>query len=139
MLVFSLLYQLSQQMTKTQILVIDDEEIILKSIKRILRNENYELLCAQDGLAGLELFEKNDPVVIVLDLMMPQMDGFETTRIIRELEAKQKTNTPIPIVAITAKAMKDDRQKCIDVGMNEFITKPILMKDLKEALLKFDL
>jgi CheY-like chemotaxis protein len=70
---------------------------------------------------------------------MPQMDGFETTRIIRELEEKQKSYPPIPIVAITAKAMKDDRQRCLDVGMNEFITKPILMKDLKDALTKFDL
>ncbi len=74
-----------------------------------------------------------------MDCLMPQMDGFETTRIIRDLEEKQASSKSIPIVAITAKAMKDDRKKCMDIGMDEFITKPILMNDLKSALEQFNI
>ena len=124
-----------------KVLIVDDDHEMLLSLKEGFGkySSTFSVLTAEDGLIAMEKLKKHVISLVITDLRMPQMDGFETTRIIRELEEKQESHPPIPIVAITAKAMKDDKQKCLDVGMNEFITKPILMKDLKDALSRFKL
>ncbi len=121
------------------LLVVEDDRVNQAIMTGMLEKLGYNVDITSNGIEALNSLKKSKYDLIFMDCLMSQMDGFETTRIIRELEKKNETKNPIPIVAITAKAMKDDRQKCLDVGMNEFITKPILMKDLKEALIKFNL
>jgi signal transduction histidine kinase len=121
------------------LLVVEDDQVNQAIMTGMLEKLGYRVDMTSNGIEALNHLKHTRYDLIFMDCLMPQMDGFETTRIIRELEIKQKSDRSIPIVAITAKAMKDDKQKCLDVGMNEFITKPILMKDLKDALTKFDL
>ncbi len=129
----------NQKLSNKLLLVVEDDQVNQTIMTGMLEKLGYNVDITSNGIEALNNLKRTNYDLIFMDCLMPQMDGFETTRIIRELEEKQKSYPPIPIVAITAKAMKDDKQKCLDVGMNEFITKPILMKDLKDALTKFDL
>lgn len=127
------------EMKDRKLLVVEDDLVNQAIMTGMLEKLGYKVDITANGIEALNNLKQKSYDLIFMDCLMPQMDGFETTRIIRELESKQESINPVPIVAITAKAMKDDRQKCLDVGMNEFITKPILMNDLKEALHKFGL
>lgn len=129
----------SQPIEDRLLLVVEDDLVNQAIMTGMLEKLGYNVDITSNGIEALNNLKQSSYDLIFMDCLMPQMDGFETTRIIRELEQKHNSNQQIPIVAITAKAMKDDRQKCLDAGMNEFITKPILMKDLKEALTKFGL
>ncbi len=122
-----------------KLLVVEDDQVNQAIMTGMLEKLGYAVDITSNGIEALNNLKKNKYDLIFMDCLMPKMDGFKTTGIIRDLEAKQKSVKTIPIVAITAKAMKDDRKKCLDSGMNEFITKPILMKDLKKALIKFNL
>ncbi len=122
-----------------RLLVVEDDKVNQAIMEGMLDKLGYNVDITSNGIEALNALKKNKYDLIFMDCLMPQMDGFETTKIIRELEEKQKAESEIPIVAITAKAMKDDRQRCLEIGMNEFITKPILMKDLKQALVRFKL
>jgi CheY-like chemotaxis protein len=124
---------------EVMLLVVEDDRVNQAIMTGMLEKLGYRVDITSNGIEALHNLKKSKYDLIFMDCLMSQMDGFETTQIIRELEKKNNTRNPIPIVAITAKAMKDDRQKCLDVGMNEFVTKPILMKDLREALDKFKL
>ncbi|MBU2510926.1 response regulator [bacterium] len=122
-----------------KLLVVEDDKVNQAIMTGMLEKLGYDVDITSNGIEALNNLKKNKYDLIFMDCLMPQMDGFETTTIIRKLEKKQHSLSTIPIVAITAKAMKDDRQKCLEIGMDEFITKPILMKDLKNALVKFNL
>ena len=77
---------------------------------------------AQDGRAAMDLMEKNPELdVVLLDVMMPEMDGYQAMQEIR----KQRKFKALPIIALTAKAMKGDREKCIEAGASDYITKPV--------------
>ncbi len=122
-----------------RLLVVEDDNVNQAIMTGMLEKMGYNVDMTSNGIEALNNLKKNKYDLIFMDCLMPQMDGFETTIIIRKLEDKQNSKSAIPIVAITAKAMKDDKQKCLEIGMNDFITKPILMKDLKDALVKFNL
>ncbi len=86
---------------------------------------------AESGQAALDLLEKEpDTEVILMDVMMPEMDGFEAIRRIREKEKFRK----LPIISVTAKAMKGDREKCLQAGASDYITKPVDMEQLRSLL-----
>ncbi len=105
-----------------KVLVVDDDERNIFALATILENHDAEVVCAVNGKEGLELLECNSDVAIVLmDIMMPEMDGYEATQAIR----KQKKYEKLPIIALTAKAMKDDKSKCIEAGANDYLTKPV--------------
>jgi CheY-like chemotaxis protein len=90
-----------------------------------------KVIYAQNGHEAIKLLEENNDVEIVLmDVMMPEMDGYETMRRIRQMEAFQN----LPIIALTAKAMKGDREKCIDAGASDYIAKPVHTEQLKSLL-----
>lgn len=114
------------------ILIADDDMRNIYALTTILENEGATLICAYDGKDAIEKLESNPSVNIVLmDIMMPVMDGYESMKTIRSMEKYAS----LPIIAVTAKAMAEDREKCIDAGASDYITKPInnemLMSKLK--------
>ncbi|MBM4463272.1 MAG: response regulator transcription factor [Chloroflexi bacterium] len=104
-------------MVKTRILVVDDEVTILRFMRANLEASGYQVLTAGDGLEALQIFEKELPDLVILDLRMPKMDGFEVCRRIREF-------SQIPIIVLTALENVDDKVKCFDLGADDYITKP---------------
>jgi PAS domain S-box-containing protein len=105
-----------------KILVVDDDIRNIFALSEILEEKGIEVLAAENGEVALELLNKNPLVDLVLmDIMMPVMDGYETTQKIR----KQVQFIKLPIIALTAKAMKEDRNKCIAAGASDYLTKPV--------------
>jgi PAS domain S-box-containing protein len=110
-----------------KILAVDDEARNLFAMTKILKNHGIEVLKAISGQRALALLEKEPGIDLVLmDIMMPDMDGYETIRRIRQLKSCAK----LPIIALTAKAMESDREKCLSVGADEYLTKPVELEQL---------
>jgi signal transduction histidine kinase/DNA-binding response OmpR family regulator/CHASE3 domain sensor protein len=105
-----------------KILLTDDDMRNVFALSKILRERGMEVIKAENGKNALEVLSRNPDIdLILMDIMMPEMDGYEAIKKIR-LQEKFKN---LPIIALTAKAMKDDKQKCIDAGANDYITKPV--------------
>ncbi|MCG2831226.1 MAG: response regulator [Desulfobacteraceae bacterium] len=105
-----------------KILLVDDDMRNVYAITNILEGKGMHVLAGKNGKEGLDCLNNNPDIDLVLmDIMMPVMDGYETIREIR----KQQRFKKLPIVALTAKAMKGDRAKCIDAGANEYLAKPV--------------
>jgi two-component system cell cycle response regulator DivK len=109
------------------ILIVEDEPKNMKLLRDLLQRFGYEILEASDGEQGVKSAGEKMPDLILMDIMMPKMDGLEATRIIK---ADIKTKH-IPIIALTSYAMKGDREKTIEAGCDGYIAKPI---DIKEVL-----
>jgi CheY-like chemotaxis protein len=115
-----------------RILLAEDNAVNQKLALRILEQMGYRADVASNGLEAVESIERQTYDVILMDVQMPEMDGLDATREIRKL-----TNAAQPhIVAMTANAMEGDREMCIAAGMNDYISKPIRVNELVEALLK---
>ncbi len=119
---------------KLSILIAEDNLVNQKVAIATLKNMGYKLEVADDGRIALDMHKKNQYDVILMDIQMPVMDGFEATRLIREWEAEQDTGKKVKIIAMTANAMKEDRQKCLDAGMDEYISKPFKSIELARIL-----
>ena len=104
-------------MKKTRILVVDDELSIIKFLRANLEASGYEVLAAMDGAEALQTFEIELPDLVVLDIMMPKMDGFEVCRRLREW-------SQVPIIMLSARGDVSDKVKCLDLGADDYITKP---------------
>jgi two-component system, chemotaxis family, sensor kinase CheA len=114
------------------VVVVDDDHRNIFTLKNLLRKEDMNVRTAENGAVCLELMNENEHVDIVLmDIMMPVMDGYETIKHIRNMENK-KSETPI--IALTAKAMKGDRDKCLEAGANDYISKPMKLDQLLSAM-----
>jgi PAS domain S-box-containing protein len=115
-----------------RILVADDNETNQMVAVQILRRLGYHAEVAANGAEALEAFRTMPFDLILMDCQMPQMDGYEATRAIRE--AEQVTGRHMPIIAATANAMRGDREKCLAAGMDEYLSKPVKMDELKTML-----
>jgi CheY-like chemotaxis protein len=110
-----------------KVLVVDDDVRNLFALTTAFDRYAIQTITAESGQEAMAILEENHDIDIVLmDIMMPEMDGYETTQKIRR-EHKNKT---LPIIAVTAKAMKGDREKCIDAGASDYITKPVKIDQL---------
>ncbi|MCH6269259.1 response regulator [Neobacillus citreus] len=110
-----------------KILVVDDDIRNIFAITTALENYQVEVLFAENGSEGISILQRNPDIDLVLmDIMMPEMDGFEAIQIIRSIPDFQN----IPIIALTAKAMKYDRDQCIEAGASDYISKPVNLKQL---------
>ncbi|MFW6131210.1 MAG: response regulator [Candidatus Aminicenantaceae bacterium] len=105
------------------ILLAEDNAVNQKMAVRILEKNNHKVIVAGNGYEVLSALEKNSFDIILMDVQMPEMDGFEATASIRKKEKKSKTHTPI--IAMTAHAMKGDRKRCLQAGMDDYISKPL--------------
>lgn len=120
--IISNLYDKEKVFQNKKILLVDDDMRNLFALSKILKEKSMEVIKAENGLVALELLEKNPDIdMVLMDIMMPEMDGYEAMRRIRAQEKYED----LPIIAITAKAMKEDKQKCLDAGANDYIPKPV--------------
>jgi HAMP domain-containing protein/CheY-like chemotaxis protein/signal transduction histidine kinase len=113
------------------VLVVDDDLRNIFALTSLLEHHNINVLHAENGRRGIELLEQNPHIdAVLMDIMMPEMDGYETMRTIRRKPQFQS----LPIIALTAKAMKGDREKCIEAGASDYVTKPVDLEQLFSVL-----
>ncbi|HYP07231.1 MAG TPA: response regulator, partial [Bryobacteraceae bacterium] len=125
--IISRIHETDPILENKRVLVVDDDLRNIFALTSLLEHHNIHVLHAENGRTGIELLKKNPDIDIVLmDIMMPEMDGYETMRAIRKLPQF----TSLPIIALTAKAMKGDREKCIDAGASDYVTKPVELEQL---------
>ena len=117
-----------------KILLVEDNPFNQKIVKFNLAKENHEIISAISGKEAVEKFVEDEFDFILMDIMMPEMDGLEATLRIREIEKEIKKERQTPIIALTANTLDNDREKCIRIGMNEYMSKPFKMSNLEEIL-----
>lgn len=110
-----------------KIVICDDDKDIVRALQIYLSNRNYELLCAYTGREALDFVKKGDVSLVLLDIMMPEMDGITALRAIRE-----KSN--VPVILITAKSEDADKVLGLDVGADDYITKPFNILEVKARM-----
>jgi len=114
-------------LTNKKVLVVDDDVRNLFALTTAFERYNIHSITAESGQEAMNILdEANDIDIVLMDIMMPEMDGYETTQKIR----REHKNTSLPIIAVTAKAMKGDREKCIEAGASDYITKPVKIDQL---------
>ncbi len=120
-----------------RILVAEDNPVNQKLITEVLRIFGCELTLVENGKEAVSLFEKNHYDIILMDCQMPEMDGFEATRIIRSRERQADVEQGVTIVALTANARNEDRDRCLACGMNDYLSKPFTMVQLRNIIFKW--
>jgi signal transduction histidine kinase/ActR/RegA family two-component response regulator len=123
-----------QDITISRTLIVEDNIINQKVLNKLLEKINIKSDIANNGKEAVLLYQENDYDMIFMDLHMPEMDGFEATAKIKSSLKYQKLSTPI--IAVTASAFDEDKVKAISNGMDDFITKPIVLKNLEETIIK---
>ena len=114
------------------VLLIEDNELNRDMLKRRLERKEFTVSCAEDGQSGIDMAKNKMPDIILLDLSLPVIDGWNVAR---KLKADVNTKD-IPIIALTAHAMKGDREKALDAGCDDYDTKPVNLKDLLDKMHK---
>ena len=117
---------------KARILLVEDVPMNQKLVKALLEKEGWEVQLAANGTEALAALEEGEFDVALMDIQMSVMDGFKATALIREQEKKKGGH--LPIIAMTAHALKSDREKCLEAGMDDYISKPIRADELRAAV-----
>jgi CheY-like chemotaxis protein len=122
-----------------RILLAEDMEINREIVIALLEPTGLVIDCAENGIETVKKFEENPDGydMIFMDVQMPEMDGYEATRLIRKLEADRKRSSAIPIIAMTANVFKEDVENCLKAGMNEHVGKPVDFDDVLDKLEKY--
>jgi CheY-like chemotaxis protein len=116
------LHNSSEVLHGRKVLVVDDDARNIFALTSVLENHEVEVLSATNGRQAIDIIQSTpDLEMVLMDIMMPEMDGYETMREIR----KDPAFRTLPILALTAKAMKGDREKCLDAGASDYISKPV--------------
>jgi len=119
----------------TQVLLVEDQVVNQKVATRLLQKRGYKVIIAENGQKAVEALKTSHFDVVLMDIQMPVMDGYNATMEIRKIE--QHTGQRIPIIAMTANVMKGDREKCLEADMDDFVPKPIMAEDLYRTLEKW--
>tara|TARA_Y100000746_G_scaffold189732_1_gene169341 strand:- start:111 stop:470 length:360 start_codon:yes stop_codon:yes gene_type:complete len=117
----------------SKILIVEDNEMNRDMLSRRLERKGYDVVMAEDGKKGVDMSKSENPDLILMDLSLPVMDGWEATSTIKGNEETKK----IPIIVLTAHAMAGDREKALDAGADEYDTKPIDFKRLLGKIKEF--
>jgi two-component system cell cycle response regulator DivK len=117
-------------MGKAKVLYIEDNTDNMTLVKRVLEIEGYEVIQAETGQEGINQAVNNSPDIIITDINLPDIDGYEITNRLKQ----DQTTAHIPIVAMTANVMQKDRKNVIDAGCDGFISKPIDIDELPEQI-----
>lgn len=114
-------------MTKRpKVLIAEDEETIVESLSFLMEKEGYEVSVATDGQMAIAMIVRDLPDMVLLDVMMPGCDGFDVVRAVRD----NPQTRPIPIMMLTAKTREVDRRKGLELGVDDFVTKPFSTRDV---------
>lgn len=116
-----------------RLLLVEDDELSWMLIRELARKKGWNVIVAENGEEAVEAFQKMRFDVILMDVQMPVMDGYTATRIIRQMETLIKTHTPI--IAMTAYALKGDKEKCLEAGMDDYLSKPVKFDELERCCL----
>jgi len=116
-----------------KVLVIEDNPINMKLVRTLLQIGNYEILEAEDAETGIEMARQNHPNIILMDIQLPGIDGFEATKILKSDPATRH----IPVIALTSYAMDGDKKKAKEVGCDGYISKPINTRSFLKELEDF--
>lgn len=116
---------------RLNILLVEDNVLNQRVVTFSLKKFNHEVVIANNGVEAIEKFNEHKFDVILMDIMMPVMDGLEATVKIREIENADNCEKRTPIIALTANTMDNDREKCISYGMDDFMSKPFDIEKLK--------
>jgi two-component system, cell cycle response regulator DivK len=120
---------------KKTILLIDDDSRNIFALTAVLKAKGFHMLSASSAQEGIHYLQDNRGIkVVLLDMMMPDMDGYEALRVIRTDERISQ----VPVIAVTAQAMVGDRQKCLEAGANDYVSKPIDVDYLLEILNRYN-
>jgi two-component system, sensor histidine kinase len=119
-----------------RLLLAEDEPTNQLLFKLILAKFGYQVDAANNGNEALKLLEQNDYAMVLMDCMMPVMNGYEATAVIRAQTSKVR-NHAIPVIALTANAMQEDRERCLAAGMNDYVSKPLKIAELQTLLEKW--
>jgi osomolarity two-component system sensor histidine kinase NIK1 len=119
-----------------KILLIEDNLLNQKVVIFNLKKLNYDITAVTNGKDALKNIENSTFDLILMDLMLPEMNGFEITIEIRKFEQKNNVENPVPIIALTANTYDNDREKCFEVGMNDYLSKPFTAEQLIEIIHK---
>ncbi len=116
--------------TREKLLIVDEELDALTALRVALESEGYNVIVALDGFEGLEKVKTENPDAILLDIMMPGMDGFE---VCKRLKSDSSTRH-IPVIMLTAKGETDDKVEGLELGADDYVTKPFNLKELKARI-----
>lgn len=120
-------------------MLVEDNVLNQRIVTFSLKKFNHDVMIANNGLEALERFQEAQYDVILMDIMMPEMDGLEATVKIREIENQNPQNLRTPIIALTANTMDNDRDKCLSYGMDEFMAKPFDIDKLKQIFQELEI
>ena len=125
------LHSSNEALRSRRVLVVDDDARNIFALTTLLENNEMEVISATNGRQAIDLIEQTEDLsAVLMDIMMPDMDGYETMREIR----KSPKFRSLPILALTAKAMKGDREKCLEAGASDYIAKPVNSNELLSLL-----
>lgn len=120
-------------MNGKEILIVDDDVRNIFALSSYLEVIGMHIHTAGNGFEAIDFLKENSNVgVVLMDMMMPEMGGFEAIEKIRN----DKSIRSVPIIALTAKAMKGDREKCLEAGANEYVSKPVNLQELLEKMIR---
>jgi len=125
-------HSIRESRTRLRILLAEDNVVNQRLAVKVLTKRGYHVVVAGNGKEAVAAFEREPFDVILMDVQMPEMNGFEATAVIREKE--KETGSRIPIIAMTAHAMKGDRERCLEAGMDEYVSKPIRPQMVADAI-----
>jgi CheY-like chemotaxis protein len=120
-----------------KILLVEDNLLNQKVVMFNLKNYNYDITAVVNGLDAIKIAKENQFDLVLMDLMLPGMNGYEITIELRKHEQETGVKNPVPIIALTANTLDNDRNKCFGVGMNEYLSKPFTANELAEKINKF--
>ncbi len=121
------LHRTDEVLKNKKVLIVDDDMRNIYSLTNVLEDQGMVCITAENGRMAVTLLkEQRDIDIVLMDVMMPEMDGYEATHAIRNMKEFEK----IPVIALTAKAMKGDREKCLEAGMSDYIAKPVNIEQL---------
>jgi two-component system sensor histidine kinase/response regulator len=126
-------HSVAEQLDTPWILVAEDNRVNRLVVERMLSKQGYRVHCEENGKRAFEAFARAHFDAVLMDIQMPEMDGYEAAIKMRELEQQENRN-PIPIVALTAHAMAEDRSRCLAAGMNDHLSKPLRSEALRATL-----
>lgn len=119
------------------ILLVEDNVLNQKIVSFNLKKFNFSVTAVTNGPDAIEAIKNNTYCLVLMDLMLPGMNGYEITSEIRKYETEKGVENQVPIIAITANTLDNDRERCFEAGMNEYLSKPFTAEQLLEKVMHF--